>query len=146
MLKIYAGDMEGVVYNPSSYFDNWGSIEWLNHDLAKAIVKDVDRSTVIGPRLIDSPFLGPIGPKDLSGGTKALLCMAFDATGRIFNAVGGDNCAKWIWKISKIKDLTINIRHIIDFSEIEDFEALILNIGKVVTSFEEYIDTISDFV
>lgn len=146
MLKIYAGDMEGVVYNPSAYFDNWGSIEWLNNDLAKAIVKDVDRSTVVSSRLIDSPFLGPIGPKDLSGGTKALLCMAFDTTGKIFNASAcGNNCAKWILHIAKEKDLTINLRNIMDFGN-GPYEILLLNTGKIVSSFEEYIDTISDYV
>ena len=36
--------------------------------------------------LIESPVLGPISPKELSGGVKTVLLMLFDETGRIFNA------------------------------------------------------------
>ena len=31
--------------------------------------------------------------------------------------VCGDDCAKWILSIGKSKDLTINLRHIMDFGE-----------------------------
>ena len=48
--------------------------------------------------------------------------MLFDETGRIFNAsVCGDNCAKWILKIAESKDLTINLRHIMEFGD-DEFE------------------------
>jgi hypothetical protein len=66
--------------------------------------------------------------------------MAFDKTGRIFNASAcGDNCAKWIVEIGKKKDLTINLHHVMDFSEVSEFEALMLNTGAVVHSYEEYL-------
>jgi hypothetical protein len=38
---------------------------------------------------------------------------------------------KWILSIVKIKDLTINLRHIMDFGE-EDFEIQIFNAGDIV--------------
>ena len=36
-------------------------------------------SVVIGPRLIDSPFLGAIPTERLSGGVKTLMLMNFDS-------------------------------------------------------------------
>lgn len=53
--------------------------------------------------------------------------MAFDNSGKIFNASAcGDNCAPWICKIAKSKDLTINLHHIMDFSRVPDFKAFII--------------------
>lgn len=102
MLKIYLGEMKGAIYHPPTYFDNCYEDEWLTTPLAKEMIRDVDRSEVISAHLIDSPVLGPIPPKDLSGGIKTLLLMAYDTDGKIFNAsVCGDNCAKWILKLGE---------------------------------------------
>lgn len=88
MLKIYLGEMKGAIYHPPTYFDNCYEDEWLTTPLAKEMIRDVDRSEVISAHLIDSPVLGPIPPKDLSGGIKTLLLMAYDTDGKIFNASG----------------------------------------------------------
>ena len=50
------------------------------------IIRDVDKSDVVSAHLIESPVLGTISPKELSGGVKTVLLMLFDETGRIFNA------------------------------------------------------------
>ena len=82
-----------------------------------AMIKDIDRSDVVGTHLIQSPVLGPISTKEISGGVKTLILMAFDKSGRIFNASAcGDNCAKWIVELGKKADLTINLHHVMDFS------------------------------
>lgn len=67
MLSVYFGDMEGVIYHPPTYFDNRYEEEWITDQLSVEMIKDVDRSDVIGPRLIESPVLGPISTKELSG-------------------------------------------------------------------------------
>ena len=64
----------------------------------------------------------------------------------VFNAsVCGDDCAKWILSIGKSKDLTINLRHIMDFGE-EDFEIEILNTGDIVHNMLEYVDIAGEYV
>ncbi len=45
-----------------------------------------DNSEVISACLIQSPVLGAIPVKDISGGVKTLILMAFDKSGKIFNA------------------------------------------------------------
>lgn len=146
MLNIYLGKMEEAIYYPPAYFDNRYEEEWLTDPLSKEMIKDVDQSVVVGPRLIDSPVLGAISVKELSGGVKTLILLAFDESNQIFNASAcGDNCAKWILKISRKKDLTINLRHLMDFGE-KEFEAKILNTGDVVHNMSEFVNIAGEYV
>ena len=72
--------------------------------------------------------------------------MAFDDSGRVFNALAcGDNCAKWILHIAEEKELTINLRHIMNFGKGE-FEARILNTGDVVHNMKEFIVAAAKYV
>lgn len=146
MLSIYLGKMDDAIYHPPTYFDNRYEDEWITDPLSVEMIKDVDQSEVIGARLIESPVLGPISTRELSGGVKTLILMAFDNTNKVFNASAcGDNCAKWILKIGREKDLTINLRHIMDLGP-EDFEARILNTGEIVHNMSEFIRVAGEYV
>ena len=135
MLNIYLGDMENAIYHPPVYFDNTYEDEWITDELSVKMIKDIDKSDVIGP----------ISTKELSGGVKTLMLMAFDDSGKIFNASAcGDNCAKWILRIAGKKNLTINLHHIMDFGK--DFEAKILNTGEIVHSMAEFISVAGKYV
>lgn len=141
MLKIMFGDMENAVYHPPTYFDNQYEDEWITDPLSVAMIRDIDRSEVVGTHLIESPVLGPISTEEISRGVKTLILMAFDESGRIFNASAcGDNCAGWIVEIGKRKDLTINLHHVMNFSAVPELEALMLNTGRLVHSYGEYLE------
>lgn len=141
MLKIVFGEVENSVYHPPTYFDNQYEDEWITDQLAVEMIKDIDKSDVVGAHLIQSPVLGPISPKEISGGVKTLILMAFDRSGKIFNASAcGDNCVNWIVELGRKKDLTINLHHVMDFYSIPEFEAVMLNTGVVVHSYEEYLE------
>jgi hypothetical protein len=138
MLNVYYGDMPNAVYNPVIYFKNTYEDSWITDELSKAMIKDVDKSEVIGPRIIDSPVLGGITPRELSGGVKTLILIN-KVPERVFNASAcGDNCAKWILKIGEDKDITINLRHLMDFGK-EEFTLNILNTNQIVHSMKELI-------
>lgn len=146
MLNIYLGPMEDAIYHPPTYFDNTYEDEWIMNELSVQMIKSVDLSDVISARLIDSPVLGPISVKELSGGVKTLMLMAFDDSGKVFNASAcGDNCAKWILHIAEKKELTINLRHIMNFGD-GDFEAKIMNTGGFIHGMSEFINVASDYV
>ncbi len=146
MLSIYLGDCDNEIYNPPLYFINQYEDSWLETDLAKRMIKDVDKSEVVGPHLIQSPVLGPISPRELSGGVKTLLLLAFDKSEKIFNATAcGDNCAKWILKIAENKDLMICLHHSMNFGDGE-YAIKILNNGVVVHNQEEWLDVVYDFL
>lgn len=112
MLNIFLGEMKDAIYHPPTYFDNVYEDEWITDSLSIEMIRDIDKSDVLGVHLIESPVLGPISPKDLSGGVKTLMLMAFADQDKVFNASAcGDNCAKWILKIGQGKDLTINLNN-----------------------------------
>lgn len=146
MLSIYLGQMDEAVYYPPVYFDNQYEDEWITEPLTIEMIEDVDKSEVVSSHLIESPVLGPISVKEISGGVKTLILMAFDETQKVFNASAcGDNCARWILEIAKRKDLTINLRHIMNFGK-EDFEIKILNTGEMVYNMKQFIETAEEYV
>ena len=146
MLNVYFGSLENEVYDPPLYFIHQYEDEWITSELSRKMIQDVDRSTVLGPRLIDSPVLGAISPRELSGGVKTLILMAYDESGYVFNATAcGDNCAPWILKIAEEKDLTVTLHNIMTFDQ-EPLKIRILNNNQIVTSFREYVDTAIDFL
>lgn len=141
MLKIHYGLREGTVSLIDSYFFNNFEEEWLNDPLVKDMILDVDRSKVLAPYCIKSPVLGQISPFMLSMGVKALILMY--KTNRIINASKcGDNCAKWIKKIAEIKDLEIDLEHIMYFNEDNDpneFHAFFINDNVELNLYTEYL-------
>lgn len=146
MLTIIYGDEPRSIYNTNVYFKNTYESEWLESDLAKKMIQDIDDSEVLSGECIKSPVLGQISPERLSGGVKTLLLM-LNEPDRIFNAsTCGDNCAKWILEIAKQKDLTINLRHMMNFGKDTDFEIKIKNGGEVVHSMKELIPIASKYL
>ncbi len=144
MLSIYFGDDMDYIYNTSLYFENAYEEEWLEDDFTKELIKDIDKSTVLYPGVIDSPFLGKIPPEKLSGGVKTLILMNH-MPNEIFNASNcGDNCAKWILDIGNRKDITIRLGHVMDFGD--DFSIHIINDDVTVSTMLELLKYASKYV
>lgn len=121
-----------------SYFDNVYEEEWIEDAFVKEMIQDVDHSAVISAHIIESPVLGAITPKDLSGGVKVLILMLKDDS-FVYNLSNcGNNCAKWVLKIAELKDLTVYLQHIMHFEG--TFEIQIMNTGKIVRNPTEYVD------
>ena len=120
-----------------SYFDNVYEDEWIEDPFVKEMIQDVDSSTVISAHIIESPILGPITPKELSGGVKVLILM-LKADSFVYNLTNcGNNCAKWVLKIAEQKDLTVYLQYMIRFEG--EFEIQIMNTGKIVHNRKEYV-------
>lgn len=146
MLHIFFGEMPEAIYNTEVYFQNQYQDRWLTKPLSKEIILDIDKSQVISANLIESPVLGPISPKELSGGAKTLLLLANDKSGKIFNtSTCGDNCAKWILQLAEKTKLVINLRHLIDFGAGE-FKIKVMNTGKTVKNMAELVAEAGQFV
>lgn len=147
MLNIFYGDMPEAIYNTSVYFNNTYYDDWLMDDFAKKMIKSIDKATVLSGQAVDSKVLGVIPTTKISGGLKTLL-LIYNQPQKIFNAsTCGDNCAKWILKIAKKldKDITINLRHIMDFGD-GQFEIRILNNNKVVHNMSELVLYAGEFL
>lgn len=138
MLNIYYGNMPEAVFNTSVYFKNAYEDSWITDPVAKEMIFDVDKSIVLDSAVIDSPVMGKIAPTALSGGVKTLILIKNERT-KVFNAsTCGDNCAKWLLKLVETDDITINLRHLMDFGD-GIFEIFILNTSQVVHCMKELV-------
>ncbi len=145
MLTIIFGEYRDVIYNTSLFFKNSYERSWLSEELTRQMILDIDKSVVLSDGAIDSPVLGIIPPTGLSGGVKTLILIDH-ITDKIFNASNcGNNCASWLLKIAKSKDITINLRHIMNFGN-DDFEIKIQNNGKIVHNMSEMLAEIGDYI
>ena len=147
MLNIYFGSMTEAIYNTAVYFKNTYEDRWITAPLAVEMIRDVDRSKVIGPQVIESPVLGMITPLQLSGGVKTLLLIANDRSNKhVFNAsTCGDNCAKWLLKLAEKRKVVVNLRHLMDFGE-APFRIKVLNNGKIVKNMGELVEAAGEYV
>lgn len=145
MLNIYFGDMPSAIYNTEVYFKNTYDEAWFEDAFAKEIVQEVDGSEVLGTQAIMSPVLGIIPPTDLSGGVKTLLLIK-NCPKQVFNAsTCGDNCASFILELAEKQDITINLRHIMDFGS-GSFEAHVLNDNSTVCNMSQMLSAAARYV
>lgn len=139
MLYITLGEKEGMVRDTKVYFDYNYEEEWLDDDLVKEMVLDVDKSTVISHNHIVSPVLGDITPKDLSGGVKTLILMLKEPDLITYASNCGNNCSKWILKVAALQDVHIALGYIMDFGNSGDImNAIIENDGTVIKTVEDF--------
>ena len=138
MLNIYYGNMPEAIFNTSVYFKNAYEDTWITDPVAREMILDIDKSVVLDSAVIDSPVMGKRAPVSLSGGVKTLILMKNERS-RVFNAsTCGDNCARWILKLAETDELTINLRHLMDFGE-KTFDIRIMNTGQIVHSMKELV-------
>ncbi|MBP1590926.1 MAG: DUF4869 domain-containing protein [Oscillospiraceae bacterium] len=131
MLKIFFGEMENAVYNTSLYFKNRFNPRWMEDERTVKMIKDVDKSEVLGNGAVSSPVMGIIAPVSLSGGVKTLILID-QINDKVFNASNcGDNCARWLLEMGREKDVVINLRHLMDFGD-DQFDIEIMNTGETV--------------
>ena len=82
--------------------------------------------------------MGPIPPSRLSGGVKTLILIANDPA-HIFNASAcGDNCAGWLLRLGKSRDILIRLGYLMEFGD-DPLEIQIENSGKIVRSDRELV-------
>lgn len=145
MLSIFYGEMPEAIFNTTVYFKNIYEDEWITDSLVKRMILDIDKSIVLDSGVIDSPIMGKIPPTSLSGGVKTLILMKNEPE-KIFNASAcGDNCAKWILQLAEQQDLTINLRHLMDFGR-DAFYIRILNTNQIVRNMKELIPVAGQLV
>ena len=138
MLKIVFGEMENVFYGPGWFVNNYEQ-EWLSDPLVMQMIEDVDKSVYRSGELIESTILGPISPRDLSGGVKTLISI-YKEPDRIFDATScGNNCARWLIEIGNRIDVTINLKYPMTFEGLEPFEIFVSNDASIVTTEHDYI-------
>lgn len=145
MLNIIFGKIDDVIFNTSVFFKNSYEESWLLEKETQQMILDIDKSKVLGNGAIESPVLGIIPPTSLSGGVKTLILISH-ISDKIFNASNcGNNCASWLLKIGKEKNVTINLRHLMNFGD-GSFELNVVNKNKIVRSMDELLEIAGDLL
>lgn len=143
MLSIHIGRVDDMLIDIPNYFDAVFEDAWMDTDLTRRIIKEIDKSTLIHPRVIDSPFLGPITPREISGGAKGLILMAYDDD-RIgdyfYGGQFGDNTLPLMWEISKTRDIKLAQINLMEYPEDTNIPVYIENDGITITTPQEYFD------
>ena len=136
MLNIIFGKIENAVYNTSLYFKNVYDKDWLLIPKVQQMIADIDHSKVISNSAVESPVMGIIPPVLLSGGVKTLILID-QMPDKIFNASNcGDNCAQWLLKIGEEEDITVNLRHVMDFGD-GSFTVRVVNTDEIAHNMDE---------
>lgn len=144
MLNIHFGVMEDMINHIPAYFENTYEDNWIGADFSGKVIKDIDNTDiekdVTGDYIITHTTKGALSPIRLSAAVQTLILLEYDDNNEVFNAsLCNNNCAKWILDIVSRKDITINLRHILDFGADTNFEAKILNSGIIIHNTQEYL-------
>lgn len=120
MLKIICGDEpEHLLDTATTLFNLENKKDWFNDPLVEEMVRDVDKTEHIKDAIFESPVLGTILASELSGGVKGLILILKSKSLSDYTAmrscIFGDNCIKWLIKLSYIADFTIYMSHFLDF-------------------------------
>ena len=110
MVSVFFGVDRNAIINIDSEFEDLFVEDWLDDPVVKQMIKDIDKSTVLSKRCIQSPVLGQIPPADLSGGVKACILLYKCAEDVLLDLIlCGENCQGWLSKIFKMKDVKVTM-------------------------------------
>lgn len=125
MMRVYPWAEEGrpidyegkYILSAGKIFDLHMKREWFDDPVVKQMIRDIDNTEHIRGSLFESPVLGDISAKELSGGVKGLIlvykCFAIP---RVFASyIWGDNCCEWLRKLSFMVDFSFYFAHPIAF-------------------------------
>lgn len=141
MLYVWFGTITGkdeankcYVNTIDSIFDSFFEESWTDNDWAKRIIKEIDRSKLLYPKVIESPWLGITDIFKISGGAKALIMMN-QIQDVVYNGNSmGDNCFKYLLELSKTKDIAIELYYMPRFDWVEGAKVTCINSGNIITS------------
>lgn len=130
-------DISEYISKVSAYFDIEFEKEWLTHDFVKKVIKNIDNSQVIEDELLKNEVIGYFSQERLSSGCKALI-LIYELNLKVSGDRMGDNCIPYLLELAEQKEVYISLRHIPEFPQ--EFNAVIENTNKNITSFREFVN------
>ena len=146
MLYAYFGSIDEdtaplqYVAHIDAWFDGYYEESWMD-DWAERVISEVDKSKLLYPSVVESPWLGTIPTVKISGGAKQLI-MAKNISGIVFNGNNfGDNCFPLLLELAKEVDIMMDLYYFPEFIWPDGGKATIINSGRVVSGLEEFNDS-----
>ena len=145
LLRVHFGIAGKTLNSIKPYFLNSYNDAWLTTEFSKDAIKHIDKSELIGPNLIISPFLGPIPPAKLSDGVLGVILMAYDKKLKECDWIGeyfGDNTLLYIMKASEIAgyDIRMATTHIFKFPEKFEQGVYMEDADKIIYTHKEFME------
>lgn len=148
MLYIYFGE-KSRIKGASLFFDSAYEDSWLQTEFAHRVVKEIDKSTIVSPKIIDSSILGVIPVDWLSTGTKQLLTMesCVEMEGEYFNGDQlGDNTLPFVLELASKKDIYLAVNHFLRFPKnMTDSFVCVNDNNKTYVGYEGWLDAFINF-
>lgn len=134
---------ERYVFNPEAWFDDCFGEEYIEGEMERQMIMDIDKCEVVSKQLVIHPLLGSMSPFDMSGTVKTLIMVKNDPE-HIFNgSFMGDLAVPWLIEIGKQYDRTIRFGYLPRFREPyvkEPYEICVDNSGVIVHTWNEIVD------
>ena len=75
------------------------------------------------------------------------LIMIYEKPDLVFNATScGGNCAKWLLEIGRRKDVTVNLRYLMQFEDSDQLEVYVENENRIIRGYKDYVHTAIKYV
>lgn len=145
MLRVYvcsvsaeSCDLDYYIDDIDYYFDEYFEDSWTDNEWAKKVLKEIDKSEFLYPKLIRTPYFGDVPYQWISGGSKQLILMNA-VPNVIYDGDNlGDNCWPLLLELCKSTDISISLTYYPNFKWVEGCKVKLLNTG-------ELIDNTTDF-
>lgn len=138
ILKIGYGDCDTCITAIDMEFDGLFEYDWLQNDMNKRILREIDNA-IEGPLgivdLDDPTRMFKI--YDISSGAKVLMLCNMSESIKIYSSVLGDNCTPILLEIAKYRDITVYLRHLLQFPE-DKFIAYSLKQSRKYHDYADY--------
>ena len=120
MLRVLCGEAPKYLLDTAvTLFNIEHRNDWFNDPLVEEMIKDIDKTDHIADAVFKSPVLGTIPATSLSGGVKGLILILKSKQLNDYDAmrscIFGNNCVKWLIKLSYLADFTIYMSHYLNF-------------------------------
>ena len=120
-----------LIFLPS-LFEGFCKSEWFDDADIQQAISNIDHNTqYYGKMRWESPWLGVIGPGDLSGGVQTLITAYYDQSKVFPLSYLGDNCAESLMSLSNKRDMYFTMgNYIFQFLDghiiyVENFKSLV---------------------
>ena len=131
--KIYKHDG-----HPDDLFELYAKKEWFEDDFVKAIVFEIDGSTVINYASIEHPYFGIHNYKEISAGAKNII-LAYKTDLTLNGDYMGDNCLPMLMRICENKDLKMVVNHMFLFHDDTPVRLTIVNTNQLCEGKNDFV-------
>lgn len=146
MLYLYLGRKKGYRHSGDITFDHGFDRSNIQKPFAKKVIKEIDKSEVLGKDSIISPIIGSRASTFLSGGSKTLICLMYGEGIGFYLEAMGDNCLSLLKEVADSKDIHMCTTTMRDLFSYGFTKFVVENTNEIVTDRKRWLDLQLDYL